>query len=127
MVERRGVAREVCFDDIEIAVEIIVGGCDSHARLRFSIWTERATCFDGNVFKLAVLFILVEGAGGRIIGNINVGPAVIVEVCGEHAQAVGTVRAKNPSRFGNIGEGAVAVIVVENVLAALQAGRSAGN
>ena len=75
--------------------------------------------------KFAVLLVLVKRAGGGIVGNINVGPAVVVEIGSQHAESVRAVGAENSRRLGNVGERSVAVVVVENVLAALQSRRSA--
>ena len=63
VVERRRVAGEVGLDDIEIAVEIVVGGGDAHAGLRLAIGAEDATGFHGDVHELAVVLVLVERAG----------------------------------------------------------------
>ena len=37
VIERRRVAGEICFHDVEIAVEIVIGGGNAHARLRLAI------------------------------------------------------------------------------------------
>src|SRR5271157_1045947 len=124
VIERRRVAGKVGFDDVKIAVEVIVGGGNAHAGLRLAIGAEGATSFDGDILELAVLFVLIERAGSRIVGHVNVGPAVVVEIGGEHAQAEGAFRAKNPGSLGNVGERAVAVVVVEDVLPTLETRRS---
>ncbi len=45
VVERRCVAREIRFDEIEIAVEIVIGGGDAHAGLRLAVGAECAARF----------------------------------------------------------------------------------
>jgi hypothetical protein len=60
---------------------------------------------------------LVEGAGRGVIGDINIGPTVVVEVGGEHSKAVGAVGVGDAGSFRNIGERAVAIVVVEDVFA----------
>ena len=87
--------------------------------------TERAARFHGDVRKLSVFLVLIQSAGGGIVGDVNIGPAVVVEIGGQNAEAVGAVGAKDSRGFGNVGERAIAVVVIQNVLAALQAGRPA--
>ena len=96
VVERGRVAGEVRFYDVQVPVHIVVGRRYSHAGLRLAIGAERATGFHGDVHELAVLLVLVEGAGRGIVGYIDVGPAVIVEVGGEHAEPEGSISLQNP-------------------------------
>ncbi len=95
--------------------------------LRFAVRTQRAPRFDRDVLKLSVLLVLIKRARGRIVRHINIGPAIIVEIRGQHAQAVGPVRFENSRRLGNIGERPVTVVVIENVLPALQPRRPASH
>jgi len=73
------------------------------------------------------VLVLIERAGGGVVGNVNVGPAVVVEVGGEDTEAVGAVGAEDSSEFGNVGEGAVAVVAKENIFSADEAGRAASD
>src|SRR5579864_1800205 len=84
VVERRRVPSEVSFNNVEIAVQIIIGGRYAHARLRLAVRAERASRFDGNVLKFSVLLILVKSAGRGIVGNINIRPAVVVQIRSQH-------------------------------------------
>src|SRR5205807_6815443 len=43
VIERGSVSGEVGFDEIEVAIEIVVGGGDTHAGLRLSIGTKSAS------------------------------------------------------------------------------------
>jgi hypothetical protein len=81
----------------------------------------------GNVLELSIFQILVEGASRGIVGDINIGPTVVVEVGGEHSKAVGAVGVGDAGSFRNIGEGAITMVVEENILAAVQAWRTAGH
>ena len=125
MIKRRRVAGEVGFHDVEIAVEIVVRGRNPHTSLRLAVGAERASRLNRDILEFSVLLILVERAGGRIVGDINIGPTVVVEIRGEDAQSVRAVRIENARRFGNIGERTIAVVVIQNVLSARQSRRSA--
>src|ERR1700721_3211120 len=85
VIERRSIPGEIGFDDVEISVQIIVCGRDSHPRLRFAIGAQRTSRFNGDVLEFAILLVLVKRAGGGIVGDINIWPAAVVEVRGEHA------------------------------------------
>src|SRR2546425_10566760 len=126
-IERGRVAGEIGFDDVEIAVEIVIDSGDAHAGLGLAVGREGAAGLDGDVRERAVLFVLIERAGLRVVGDVDVGPAVVVEIGGENAEAEGAVGLQNTRGFGDIGEGAIAVVVIEDIFAARQAGRAAGD
>ena len=65
----------------------IVGGGDAHAGLRLSVGAEDAAGFHADVHELAVVVVLIERAGGGVVGDVDVGPAIVVEVGGEHAES----------------------------------------
>jgi hypothetical protein len=54
VVERRRVASEICFYEIEVAVEIAIAGGNAHASLGLAIRAERAAGVDGNVLELSI-------------------------------------------------------------------------
>src|SRR3989441_4273970 len=126
-IERGRVAGEIRLDDVEIAVEVVIGGGDAHAGLGLAVGREGAAGFDGDIGERAVPFVLIERAGLRVVGDVNVGPAVVVEIGGEDAEAESAVGLQDAGGFGDVGEGAVAVVVIEDVFAAGQAGRAAGD
>src|SRR5229473_2372588 len=127
VVERGRVASKICFDEIEIAVEIVIGGGDAHAGLGLAVGAESAARFQGDVYEGAVLFVLIQRAGGGVVGNVNVRPAIVVEISGEHAEAESAVSLEDAGFFADVGEGSVAVVVIENVLAAVESRRAAGD
>ena len=107
------------------AVAVVIGGRDAHAGLRFAVGAVGHAGFDGDLGERAVVVVLVEGGGGGVVGDVDVGPAVVVEVGDQHAEAVSAGRLQNARFRRNIGEGAVAVVVEQDVLAAIQTGRAA--
>src|SRR5260370_2144434 len=126
-VQRRSVAGKIRFDEIEIAVEIVIGGGDAHAGLGLAIGTESAAGFDGDVRKGAIFLVLIERAGGGIVSDRDVRPAVVVEISGEDTEAVSCSCFENAGFLADVGEGAVAVVVIEDVFAAVESGRAAGD
>src|SRR5207245_5065618 len=127
VVKRRRVAGEIRFDQVEIAVEIVIGGRDAHAGLRLAVGAESATSFDGDVGEGAVLLVLIKGAGGGIVGDVNVRPAVVIKIGGEHTEAVRAIGFEDAGFFAYVRERSIAAVAIENVFAAVQSGRAAGN
>ena len=125
VIERGRVAREIRLHQVQIAVEIVISRGDSHPSLRFAVWTQRTACLERDVDKLAVLLILIERAGSRVIGDINVRPPVIIEIGRQNAQSVCAVRAEDSRTLGYIGERSIAVVVIENVLSPIHSRRPA--
>src|SRR2546426_177339 len=82
VVERGRISGEICFDEIKIAIEIVIGGGDAHAGLGLAVGAEGAARFKGDVDKRSVLFVLIQRAGGGVVGNVNVRPAIVVEIGG---------------------------------------------
>src|SRR5262249_5903964 len=121
------VPREIRFDDVEIAVEIVVRGGDAHASLRLAVGAERTARFHGYVGELAVLSVLIKSAGGGIVGDVDVRPAVIVEISREYTETISAVGLEDAGRFGNVCERTVTVVVIEDVFSADETGRTAGN
>ena len=125
VIQRWRVAGKIRFHDIEIPVQIVVRRGNAHTRLRFAISAERAASFSGDVFEPSVFLILIERTGRRIVGHVNVRPAIVIKIAGEHAETVGAIGLQDPRFLGDIRECSVAVVVVEDIFAAVQTGRAA--
>ena len=95
VIERGRVACEVGLYDIEIAVHIVIRRRNAHARLRLAVRTQRATRLQSDVYELSIFLVLVKGAGRGIVGDVDVGPAVVVEISGEDSQAKGSIGLQN--------------------------------
>ena len=124
-VERRRVAGEIRFEHVHRPVAIVVADGDAHAGLRLPVLTVRAAARHADVGERAVAIVAVQCARVRIVRDIEVDPAVVVEVERAHAQAVCALRARDPRLLGHIVERAVAGIVVQHVFATGQPRRAA--
>src|SRR5205085_7260308 len=89
--------------------------------------TEGAAGENADVLELAVFLVLVKQAGAGIVGDVNVSPAIVVEVRRQNTQSVGAIGLGDARGLGNVGERAIAIIVVEDVLASVQTWRPAGH
>ncbi len=69
---------------------------------------------------------MIQGGCSGVVGHVDIGPAVVVQICHGHRQTVGTDGVPHPTFFGDIGEGPIPVVVIEDVLSALKPRRAAG-
>ena len=91
-VERVGVAGEVGLHHVEVAVAVVVADGNAHAGLRLGLGRERRAGFDRDVAEGSVFLVLIERGGRGIVGDIDIGPAVVVQIGGGDAQAIGADR-----------------------------------
>ena len=127
VVERGRVARKICFYDVEFSIEIVISRGNAHARLGFAVRAQRAPRFHGHVGESAVLLVLIKRAGRRIVRDVNIRPAVVVEIGSEHAKSERSVGLENSGALGNIRKCAVAVVVEQNIFSAEKSRRSASD
>src|SRR3954468_6725211 len=59
VVERRRIAGEIGFNDVKVAVQIVVCRADAHAGLRLAVGAERASRLDGNVHEFSIFLVLI--------------------------------------------------------------------
>src|SRR5207253_8848752 len=119
-IQRMSVAGEIGLEDVEVAVAVVIGGGDSHAGLRLAVGAERGAGVNADIHKFSVVLIEVKSAGGGIVGHVDFRPAVIVEIAGEDAKPVGPVGLGYAGSFRDVGEGAVSIVMEEDILAAIQ-------
>ncbi len=125
LIERVRVAGEVGLHDVEQAIAVVVTDGNAHAGLRLAVRGVGDAGLNGLVFEGAILLVLVVGCRRRVVGDIDVGPAIVVEIRYRNAEAVGADGVPHAGLLGDIGKGAVAVVVVQDVFAAIEARRTA--
>jgi hypothetical protein len=59
---------------------VVVADSNAHGCLFGSIFADRGSGFQTNVFELAVALVFVEIFRGGVIGDVNIWPAGVVEV-----------------------------------------------
>ena len=103
----------------------VVAERDAHRALLGAVGAHGRARLETDVGELAVAVVAIEILRRRVVGDVDVGAALVVEVGPQYAQAVVAARIVNAGGLGNIGEGAVAVVVIERVARAAQSARSA--
>ena len=69
---------------------------------------------------------MIEHAGGRVVGDVEVEAAIFIVVEPKHAEAV-VLAGVDAEFLGDLSESAVAVVVVETIARAFESTRSAGD
>jgi len=83
-----------------------------------------AAGYDSDIGECAVVIVLEKDAGLRIYGDVDVWPAVVIEIVGDRSDGVAAAGFKDAGFFGDVGERAVAVVAIEDVGIACEAARA---
>ena len=87
LVEGVGLQLEVGDDDVEQAVAVVVAHVDPHAGLGPALVAERGAGEQRDVLEGAVALVVEEEVGLVVVGDVDVLPAVVVDVAEDHAEA----------------------------------------
>src|SRR5205807_2678720 len=117
VVDVDSVVGEVGLENVEPAVAIVIGDTDAHAGLLVAIFTVSTAGDNAYVGEGAVVIVVEEDAGLRINGDVNVGPAIVVEIVGDRGDGIARAGLENTGFFRGVGKRAIAVVVEENVVA----------
>ncbi len=80
MIEIAGVIGEVGFEDVEPAIAVVVADRDSHARLFVPVFAVGAAGNHRDIGEGAVVIVAEQNTRLGINRNVDVGPAVVVEI-----------------------------------------------
>ncbi len=81
-IEVAGIVREVRLENIEPPVAIVVGHGHAHSRLFVSILAVGASRHHSHVREGAIVIVAKQNTGLGVDGDVDVGPAIVVEVAG---------------------------------------------
>src|ERR1700688_4386768 len=93
----------------------VIGDRQSHACLHSPILVESHSCLFAYVGERSITVVVVQDVGAGIASDIDIGPAITVEVGRDRGQAVTSGSAQNAGFLRNVRECAIAVIVIKNV------------
>src|SRR6185369_2550550 len=124
-IERMRVAGKIGFNDIQVSVTVIISRGNAHSSLRFAVCAQSATRLNADLFEGSVLQVLVEQTRLRIVRHVNVWPTIVVEVSHQHSKPKRSRHVRDARLLGNISERSIAVVVIQDVLIALQSWRTA--
>ena len=125
MVEVAGIVGEVGLENVEPAVAIVIADRHAHAGLLVAVFAVGASGDDGDIGESSVVIVVEQDAGFRVHRDINIRPAVVVEIVGDRGNGVTRAGLQDACLLGHVGERSVAVVVIENVGVAGKAARTA--
>ncbi len=79
-VQRRSIVGEIGFENVEMAVAVVVGDGRAHACLLAPVFVEGGARGDGDVGEGSIMIVAVENAGRAVAGDVNIGPAIFIEI-----------------------------------------------
>ena len=112
-VERRDVVGKVHLQYVEPGVRVVVADREAHAGLRVAVFAECSAARDRAVGEGAVVVVAIEDGGGGVAGDVEVHPAVAVEVGGANGHRVALLRRRDARTLGDVAECAVRLLVEE--------------
>ena len=115
VVERAVVVGEVGGIGVEPAVVVVVGEVDAHSRLLVAVAAERQAAHDAALVEAAVAAIHEEQARRRVVGDVDVEIAVVVDVARHDPEPEIAVPVVGARGHGTLAERAVSVVVEEVV------------
>ena len=121
----RGLVDEVGADDIDLSVIVVIGRGQAHSALFLSILSIGHAGGDSHVGEGAVMIVAVKDARRGVAGDVDVGPAVVVEIGRSRAETVVKSSQTDARRGGHIPESAIPFVVEQVVDAGGEAARSA--
>src|SRR5271168_456107 len=104
----------------ETAGMIVIGEVDAHGAEALAIAAEGYAGKQADVGERAVVIVVIEVAGDGVVGDEEIGPAIVVVVGPHRAEAVVADVVVDAGFGADFFERAVAAIVVEQVAFALQ-------
>src|SRR5216684_5914736 len=99
---------------VEPAIVIVVAKRDTHGSHGAAARRESHTAEQPNFVERPIVFIMVEIGIQSVVGHEQVRPAIVIVVGGSHREIL-TFRLVDPRYRRCVGEGSIAIIVIENV------------
>ena len=124
-IEGRSIVGKVRLENVKAPITVVVADRRSHARLLAPVFIERRARSYTDVGESAVAIIAIENARGAVASDINIGPAIVVEVESRNAERVVAVGLVDVRFLGNVLESVVAAIAVQDVLRPRESARPA--
>ena len=125
VIEIAGVVGEIGFEDVEPAVAVVVRDGNAHTGLLVAILAVGAAGDHGDIGERAVVIVVKQNAGLGIDGDVNIRPAVVIEIVRDRGDGIARAGFQDAGFLRDIGESSVAVVVIENVGVAGETARAA--
>src|SRR5262250_876882 len=85
VIENAEIVGEVSFEEVEMPIAVVIANAYPHPRLFFSIGAQSDSSEDTLFPKRTVVVVHEKQAGGRVTSHVDIRPAVLVQVGGDHS------------------------------------------
>src|SRR5207248_3941101 len=106
---------EVSLDDMQVAVEPEIADGEPHAGLLHPIFTQSHSALYALFAESSVAIIAKEQTRRRIAGDINIRPAVVIEIRGHGGQAIASLGLADTGCGRDISKGPIAIIAIQRM------------
>ena len=93
----------------------IVAPVDAHRTLLHAVAAERDSGEQADIFEGSVVLVAIEKIRSGVVGYVKIGPAVVVVISPGCAEAVIMMRVVDAGLLRNFFEGAIALVVKEQI------------
>ena len=115
-IEHGKIPGEVCLENIQVAIAVIVADGYPHACLFLAILAIGDAPHSTLFSKSAVVVVHEEKTRTRVARDVDVGPSIIVKIGCNYSKAIVASCCRDPCCLAHIAERAIAVIAIETVL-----------
>src|SRR5271169_40461 len=116
---------EVSLENIQPSVAVVIRDSCSHPRLLAPLFVERYSSHHRNIGESSIAIVVIKNAGGAVGGYVDIRPAIIVKIKCGNAERIASCGLVDVSLFGDIREGPITAILIQNVFRSRQSARSA--
>jgi hypothetical protein len=125
VVENAQVICEVSLEEVKMPIAVVIANANPHPCLFFSIGAESDSPDDTLFPKRTVVVVHEKQAGGRVASHIDIGPAVLVEVGGDHSHPIALRNLRHTRLLADVREAPVTIVSIERMPASRQAAGAA--
>src|SRR6185312_11303144 len=106
----------MCLEDVEVSIQVEVSDCDTHSSLFHAIVAQPYAALNSFLCKDPIVPVQEEQAGGGVGCDIEIRPAVVVEVRRDGSHRIGAWSLQDAAGLGNFFEGSIALVAIEIVV-----------
>src|SRR5580700_2248549 len=115
------------FENVEIPVRVEIANPQTHSSLLLAVLAQRDAALQTALGKSAVAIVAKQQAGRSVACDVDVGPAVAVEVGRRRSQRIARLDSGDAGFLADVGERPAPVVMVEPATLLRKPGRTAVN
>ena len=100
-------------EDVQVAIGVVVADGEPHASLLLPILVERDSDLQTSLGERAIAIVAEQEAGRGVAGDVNIRPAVTIEIGGDGGERIIRRGCQNAGWLAHIDECSVSVVVVQ--------------